>query len=455
MDEVKPLRIFIGVPCYGTVAPDVLEDFARFLYNCGRRTPHDYFLGIRTKSEQFRARNALVDGAMEVNADYLLMLDDDMIIDIAKSNGPKEAGYNFIQRLIDHDKDIVGALYYQRTGECKPVLMTAVGSGGYRFLNENEITHGLQEVDVAGGGCLLVKMRVFDKVKQPYFEPEFQWGTDIQLCKKAKDAGFGVWADTSIELGHVREERVIVTSKNRHQFALQILPGEARRFIQTNVFEELITDVEEWTGFTRDEFEHQGQFFHTYIGRQNSLESDAEMYGRFPKERVARQVWFNTTIPHKKAMTEYVLSCVRGDDPRDILDFGCGIGIPAFFYAQQGHRVTACDLAGTGTYQFLQWRAAKHGVPMTFTPSVEGEWFRDHSFDVAIAMDVLEHFEDWRGKLKQLASALKPKGVLIANNAVLDDQTHPEHYELRPKDFVAECALNGLMPMNQFVYVKV
>ena len=450
----KKLRIFIGMPCYGTVAPDVLEDFSRFLYNCGRRTKHDFFLGIRTKAEQFRARNAIVDAAQEVNADYLLMLDDDMIVDIRKSQGHVEAGYDFLDTLLSHQKDVIGALYFQRAGECKPVLMMAEG-GGYRFLREDEVTHGLQRVDIAGGGCLLINMRVFDKIKQPYFEPEFKWGTDIQLCRKAVEAGFDIWADTSVELGHVREERVVVTSKNRHQFASDLLTGEDRRFIQTNIFEDLLADAEEWTGFNRSEFEQQGQYFHTFIGKQSSLSADAEMYSRFPKERVARQVWFNTDTPHKRAMTEYVLSTVNNQEPRDILDFGCGVGIPAFFYAQKGHRVTACDLAGTGTYQFLQWRVKKHQVPLTITPSQEGIWFPPASFDVAIAMDVLEHFEDWRAKLRQIADALRPEGFLFCNNAILDDPTHPEHYDLKPADFLTECVAAGLMPVNQLLYKRV
>jgi SAM-dependent methyltransferase len=445
--------IFIGMPCYGTVAPEVLEDFARFTFNCGRRMPeYDFKLGIRTKSEQFRARNVIVDGAVETNADYLLMLDDDMIIDINRNQGPAGAGYDFLPRLLAHDKDIIGALYYQRAGECRPVLMKEVGSGGYRFLRDDEITGGLQQVDVAGGGCLLVKMRVFDKVKPPYFEPEFKFGTDIQLCRKAKDLGFEIWADTSIELGHVRDERVIVTSKNRHQFVGDRMTGEGRRYIQTEVFDDVIQDVEEWTGFGRHEFDEKGQYFHSYIGKQNNLEADAEMYSRFPKERVARQVWFNSVFPHKRSMTEFILGTVKHDQPRDILDFGCGIGIPAFFFATKGHRVVARDLPDTGTYQFLQWRAQKHNVAIEFNPANE-PWL-DRQYDVIVAMDVLEHFEDWRSVLAELAARLKPGGVLFANNAILDDDTHPEHYPLKPKDFLKECVNLGLMPGNQFAYVK-
>lgn len=452
--NTKPV-IVIGAPCYGTVAPDILEDWMRFAFHLGRTMPEYFFhIAIITKSEQFRARNTMVKAALQHNAAYLLMLDDDMVIDINQTLDTRNdaAGYDFLKKLIAHDKDICGVLYYQRTGGCRPVLMTKQGEG-YRFLRDDEITGGLQEVDVAGGGCLLIKARVFDKITYPYFEPEFKWGTDIQLCQKAKAHGFSVFADTSIHLGHVREERVVVTARNRHQFAAEMVPGEVKQFITTEVFESLIQDAEEWTGFDRSEFAHEGQYFHRYIGKEDNPEADAEMYGRFPKERVARQIWFNTETQHKRSMTEAILTMVNHIEPRDILDFGCGVGIPAFFFAEKGHRVTARDLEGTGTYQFLQWRAKKHGLSINFSP-VGGEVLADASQDIIVAMDVLEHMPDWREKLADLVRMLRPGGYLFCNNAILDDDNHPEHYPLKPKEFLAEAVQVGLRPIHQFLYQK-
>ncbi len=55
-------RIFIGSPIYGKVDQEILEDWMRLAYHCGRRMPeYDFFLGIKTKSEQFRARNTIVE----------------------------------------------------------------------------------------------------------------------------------------------------------------------------------------------------------------------------------------------------------------------------------------------------------------------------------------------------------------------------------------------------------
>lgn len=462
MSERKPL-VVIGVPCYGTVAPDILEDWMIFAYHLGRRMPaYDFSIALRTKSEQFRARNAIVEAARQANADWLLMLDDDMIINPLRETLAASQDYSFLERLLAHDKDICGALYFQRMGECAPVLMAKVGANGYRFLRDDEIAGELQRVDVAGGGCLLIKMRVFDRLKPPYFAPEHKYGTDIQLCRAAAEAGLEVWADTSIELGHVREERVIVTARNRAQFQTSdTIPGEVKRqFIAGDVYRRLEADAATWTGY-RD-IEEMRVYAQTFMQDRahwlNRAGSDADWYRQFPKERVARQVWFNTDSVHKRQMTEFILASINHRESFDVLDFGCGIGIPAFTLAEKGHRVTACDIRGTGTFDFLKWRAKEYAVPVTFHDIVPEQalfpHFGDARFDIVIAMDCLEHLPHWREMLAHLVSHLKPGGALFANNAVLDDTTHPEHYDLKPKDFIVACAALDLVPQNAICYVK-
>lgn len=448
--------IAIGVPCYGDVPPEYLEDFARFTYHCGRRMPEfDFFLAIRSKAEQFRARNQIVEAAMQADADWLLMLDDDMIINHVVTQGPTD-DYDLIRHLMRHDKDICGALYFQRQGHCAPVLMAKSGDRGYRFLREDELLNGLQRVDVAGGGCLLIKMRIFDKLPKPYFEPEHQWGTDVQLCRTAAAHGFEVWADTSIELGHLRSERVIVTSRNRRQFMTDMMPGEVRKeFITEDVFNRLVEDGIEYTGYRDiDEMIANSQKFHEQWLTRPASESDADWYRRFPDERIARQIAFNTTVQYKRSMTEFIIGSINRSSSLEILDFGCGIGIPAFTLAERGHRVTACDISGTGTFEFLKWRSKKHGVKMTTHDLAGLPHFGSAKFDAIIAMDVLEHIPEWRAVLRILASHLAPNGILFCNNGILDDPNHAEHYPLDNKDFIRECLENGLAPLNEITFVK-
>lgn len=459
----KPL-IVIGMPAYGPVAPEVLEDFGRFMYHLGRRMPaYDFATAIKSKSEQFRARNSIVTAAQQVGADYLLMLDDDMIVDPFGTMGTPGDGspdeYGFLERLLAHDKDVCGALYYQRGGACSPVLMTEVmGTAKYRFLRDEEVLHRLQRVDVAGGGCLLFKMKVFDRIASPWFEPEFQYGTDIQVCRKAAEAGFEVWADTSIELGHMKSERTMITSRNRQQHAMtETLPGESRkRLIAADVFTRLAADACEYLHIpSLTVIDHDIGVSQFLQERHRFAGTDAEWYREHARERVARQVWFNHTDV-KRYMTEFILGSVPDHRPLRILDFGCGIGVTAFSLAERGHQVTACDIRGTGTLAFLQWRAQKHGVPITVIESEGGiPPLGDARYDMIIAMDSLEHVQQWRDVLREFSVRLPMDGVLFANNALMQDKLHPEHYgDCTGGTFVAACAENGLMPASQIAYLK-
>ena len=89
--------------------------------------------------------------------------------------------------------------------------------GGYYYLRDDQITGGLQEVAVQGGGCMLIDMNLLSQIPSPWFEKETALGTDLQICQKAREAGWSVWCDTSIVLGHVMSKREVVTPKNRHR----------------------------------------------------------------------------------------------------------------------------------------------------------------------------------------------------------------------------------------------
>lgn len=446
-------RILLSSPCFGKVDPEILEDWMRLAYHCGRRMPeYDFFLGIKTKSEQFRARNAIVEAAQQYDCDRILMLDDDMVIDWDQRG---HEAYDFLRILIAHDKDICGVRYYQRGQECQPVLMRRLNEKGYRFLHDDEILNGLQEVDVAGGGCLLIKTRIFDRIPFPYFNPEHQYGTDVQLCRQAQAKGFTVWADTSIELGHLRNEKTIVSSKNRHQFmdSAAARAGMKRTFIASELYESVIQDAMEYTGRpTREAVLHNTDAF-MELRKESSL-SDADWYREFPMDRVCRQVWFNTENSEKKMMTQFILGMIAPNQPKEILDFGCGIGITAFALAEKGHRVTAMDIRGTGTLEFLKWRTRKYNTPITILESDGGVPRLQSTYDAIIAMDCIEHIENWKAVVAVLSAHLKPGGILFANNGAMYDTTQPEHYDVHPKEFIKTCADADLIPQTQISYIK-
>ena len=451
------MKIMIGVPCYGNVRPELLEDWMVWMYHCGRRMPqYDFFTAIKTKSEQFRARNAIVEAALQVGADYLLMIDDDMIIDHDRLVTKPSEAYGFIEQLIQHKKLICGILYYQREGECRPVLMKKGVGKGYTFLRDDEIIKGLQKVDVAGGGCLLIDMKIFDKIHSPYFSPEYEYGTDIQLCKKATEVGFDIYADTSIEFGHLRQNVAVVTGKTRSLYQTgDMFPSDVKqKFVPHEMYEQLVRDGLEYTGYHNiDEMITAGNSF--FKNWDTSKVSDLKAwYNQYPMQRVARQIGFNTQNINKRQMTEFIICGINHTEPLNILDFGCGIGITAFELARLGHHVTAMDVEGTETIAFLKWRCARDGVLIDFQYANNELVNLDQEYDIIIAMDSIEHVKDWKSTLAILSEHVKKDGYLFSNNAILEDDKHPEHLFVGPKEFLQECVLRDLIPINQLVYQK-
>ena len=65
----------------------------------------------------------------------------------------------------DPKKGIVGGLYYQRGGAYSPVIMQqSKDKSGYYCLTHEEVSGRLQKVDVTGGGCMLMRKEIFDKI---------------------------------------------------------------------------------------------------------------------------------------------------------------------------------------------------------------------------------------------------------------------------------------------------
>lgn len=216
--EEKVLKVLVGIPLKGHTPPLSYHDRMMLWHYLGYReateeathkTPrYKFALGAIGEMLIQYARERLVESALELNCDYLFMVDDDML-------SPPDLFY----RLAAHDKDIVAALAFTRNPDHKPVIYetmesgfdqaTGIKYGGFtRFVN-NYPKNQLVECDAVGFGAVLIKTEVFRNVKRPWFFGMEGTGEDITFCVKAKKAGFRVWMDTSIKLGHLGAPTII------------------------------------------------------------------------------------------------------------------------------------------------------------------------------------------------------------------------------------------------------
>lgn len=137
-------------------------------------------------------RHRLVQKAMAEGCDKLLFIDADMVF-------PPDT----LSRLLAHDKLIIGAAYNERGAD--PAVSTVKIAGRDTFPSMTEIF----PCDGLGTGVLLIDMSVFKATPQPWFSFEYhddgtlKVGEDMWFCQRARAAGFTVWCDPTIPVGHL------------------------------------------------------------------------------------------------------------------------------------------------------------------------------------------------------------------------------------------------------------
>jgi len=440
----KPV-ILIGIVAYDGLDGQVALDYMRLVYHLGRRCPeYDFQLAIKSKSEQFRARNAIVRAGIQYGADYIWMLDDDHIIDISNSQQMNSA-YDLPIKLVKHLEDnpkigIVGALYYQRGGDYYPVIMQETGGEGDDpkpfFLTQTELSGRMQKVDVTGGGCMMIRTSVFDKVDEPYFAPEHLWGTDIQLCKQVRRAGWEVWCDTSLEVGHLRSDQ-------------EMLTGASIREMNSNeVFKPYVrykNDVMDYLGMDMDDISDLSSKYRPSMSDMDKYDDIKDYYASRDNSQLARQYMFHT---YPTVMNEWKVfqSMINTDRDSYGLDYGCGSAPIGFEFALLGHKIDFVDIDGCGSYEFTKWRAKKR--------EIDCGWKLNGPYDYVLMMDVIEHLENPIDVLGDIVGRLNPGAVIMTNYFVTHDDTNPEHISLN-HDEVREFFLsNGMVRGNDYLWVK-
>jgi hypothetical protein len=210
-----PKKVAICIPSCDMVHADFAMSLAALAHRAGpfvmggQKFPPLQIAIINTKgSLVVNNRNRLVKEAQALGVEYVMFLDSDIIV-------PPWA----LRRLLDHDKDIVGATYIQREEPHRLLGKALDGRMLDEMVRETPIDGETpMEVGALPGGCLLIKMSVFDVLERPYFQtpaheatpvhPEWIEGEDYFICRKAREKGHSVWVDwgLSFSLGHVGQQ---------------------------------------------------------------------------------------------------------------------------------------------------------------------------------------------------------------------------------------------------------
>ncbi|MHB8110497.1 MAG: glycosyltransferase family protein [Syntrophorhabdaceae bacterium] len=219
--KISNLKLAIGVPCDFPFVPKsfldsfVLMEKPSFIYIHADNGPIDTL------------RNDIVETALQTEATHLLMMDVDQVYD------PKT-----VTKLLAHRLPVVGAKVCRRYPPFDPIIMK-ITDLGYQPIEDYE-PGSLVECDATGTGCILYDMEVFRKLPRPWFR--FQKdpangmviGEDIGFCQDLKTAGYRIFVDTSIEIGHLT---TMIVNQATHDLYRAMKVEQARKKAALGVME--------------------------------------------------------------------------------------------------------------------------------------------------------------------------------------------------------------------------
>lgn len=204
------MKILVAVPTFETIYPDTFKSIYD-LDDCGHELDFEYVRGY----DCAMARNKIVRLALDRNVDYVLMVDNDVVL-------PQDT----IKNLLDDPKDVCLGYYAHRGKDNRYNGRSCVcrlrDENGVLYSNyplESEYTaeelHSLRsegeyKVRIHGGGsgCAFVRVDVYRKLAYPWY----RWvlyrsgkilGEDLYFCESCKKIGIPVWTDTRVECGHI------------------------------------------------------------------------------------------------------------------------------------------------------------------------------------------------------------------------------------------------------------
>ena len=189
------MKIFIAVPSMDTLPALFCQSLA-LLQRAG-----DTMVGFEVGSLVYNARNHLAQQAIKAEADWVLWLDSDMVF-----------SPDFLQRMLktctDNDIDFLTAVCFRRKPPYTPCLFDRLEKidKGASCTALMSVPDGLFQVGGCGFAGVLMSTDVLLSVMAKFgrmFDPMEGFGEDVAFCWRARQCGYSIWCDSSIEMGHV------------------------------------------------------------------------------------------------------------------------------------------------------------------------------------------------------------------------------------------------------------
>ena len=204
------MRILIAVPTFENIYPDTYKGIWD-LDKAGHEVLFEFVRGYDVAT----ARNKIANRAIDLRTDYVLMVDNDVVL-------PKDALVNLTEDLKEvclgyyahRDTDNI---YRGRTCVCK--LYQPDGVKYFNYPLESEYTAdelkelregGTAKLRIHGGGmgCAFIRTDVFRRLKYPWYDwvnygDGYMLSEDLFFCEKCRKAQIPIYTDTRVGCGHL------------------------------------------------------------------------------------------------------------------------------------------------------------------------------------------------------------------------------------------------------------
>lgn len=193
MSKSKEIRLGIGLPSTQSHLPAEFVDS----FFCISRPKNTTYVRPSGTGPLDTVRNQLVDIAISKGNTHLIMMDTDQVYPA-----------NTITALLEHDKPFVAAKVHRRCLPYDPILQRGK-IGSFTQVPDSEWENGgLVEVDATGFGCVLMDLEAVKTLPRPYFKFDLNVkpyvGEDIYFWSQVKEAGFKIYVDCDIKIGHLQ-----------------------------------------------------------------------------------------------------------------------------------------------------------------------------------------------------------------------------------------------------------
>lgn len=206
------MKILIAVPTFENIYPDTYKSLWD-LDKCGHEVLFEYVRGYDCAT----ARNNIAQRALNLNVDYVLMVDNDVVLPENALKLLLEKAHEVNLGYYAHrDRDNV---YKGNTCICK--LKDAEGNDYYHFPLESEYSAaemqamtkaGVAKIEVHGGGmgCALISTEVFRKTSYPWYDwvnygdaNRGMLSEDLYFCSLCRASKIPIYADVRVGCGHL------------------------------------------------------------------------------------------------------------------------------------------------------------------------------------------------------------------------------------------------------------